>query len=130
MYNDNQVSVQEALEKTDNFNDFIKAIAYDTSQFRIFRNPLADEWRAKYIRPLQARGIYNLNMFSFEQDLLYKMREKYPMIYDPNDGLSMRDMIHILYDKETAILYNEYVGSSLELWVYNRYEELKNEIQN
>ncbi len=121
-----QMSINQALQSTDNLWDFIKAISYDTS-FQEFRNPIADEWRSKYIKPLDALpkyGYYNLNVFSLESELIYKLKKHFPITCNPCD-LSVYQMCIIVNGQEWADNYKSYLCNNLIKYIAEYYENIR-----
>lgn len=126
--NKNQMTIEQALKTTNNLWDFIKAISYDTC-FQEYRNPIADEWRNKYIKPLEVlpkHGYYNLNVFSLESELIYKLKRHFPINCNPSD-LSVYQMCVIVNGQEWANNYKSYLENNLVTYLSKQYKEMRGE---
>lgn len=123
---------EEAIQKSSDFGEFVRLIG-DGTQFSIYRNSLADEWRQIYLKPLEQpdtpdhKYFYShLNLFSLESEMLYRLRRYFPLTCDPDD-LSLAQMCAIVNGLKWSEAYREYLNHSLESYVFLRYEELRSQ---
>lgn len=105
------------------FDEWLKQ--YDDSGFGIYRNPGADEWRSKYIKPLEHEAYtknisFTSNPIQLEHRLDDKLIGKYTKTQLEN--MSVRQKSEIVLGKEWANKYNEMIQNPLTDYVQKYYQ--------
>lgn len=117
------VPVEIAIKTAANVWEFISLIAYDR-HFSEFRNPLADEWREKYIRPLESRE--STDVFSLERSLIRKLEYgRYAVLSCKPEDLSVYQMCILVHGQEWADLYSAMLKNNIYAYMERRYDELR-----
>jgi hypothetical protein len=109
-------------QKSKNINEFIKKIAED-DYAPIFRNPVADAWRNKYIKPLQSgsKPPFSSDPGLMESNLNPYMPKKYTQ--SQLENMSVKQKAEIVNGKEWTKLYEEMLNNDIYKFQRNFYTQ-------
>lgn len=123
------VPIDEALRRTDDINEFYKLIAPDASWWWL-DNPIADEWREKYCKPLESGKFSNLDVLELEDRLDYELNGGYCRHY-PYAGelkaMSVMEKAQMVNGVEWTAAYRERLRNPLQSYLADRWMQLRDE---
>lgn len=114
----------EAAEKAKDYSEFISLITEDRF-VPACRNPLADEWRQLYIKPVSDLGPAPGDIFADENRARFHLKMDKGWSEEEIEALSVYEMFIALYGREYADAYKAMMHMNLYKYLRMRYDELR-----
>lgn len=117
--------IEQAAKTALNFQEFIILIwrGGKANQLAMMENtPLADEWREKYIKPLEGAAVYHADFLELDELLTKELQGRTPPV--DTTHMSTRQMATLVNGEEWAALYAESLANDVYKYSRQRWAQL------